>query len=387
MKWMPKMRNQRRSIFWCFAILSGWLMPGFACGDEVTIQRDDRRQTLTGKVIVEGQDKGLLFRADDGKIWFLQPDEIQARTLDDEPFKALEGDALEAFLAKSLPDGFKVHRSEHYFVCYDTSEAYARWISGLYERLYDGYFEFWKKKDLELEEPDGPMIVMVFKDRENYQRYMNAELGQTAEMVAFYNLKSNRVALYDLTRTQEFGGGGQSRFREINRVLASERAGPMVATVVHEATHQLIFNTGLQTRFAESPLWLNEGLAIYFETPDLSSKRGWRGIGKLNRLRLIQFRQALQRRTAIPLARMIGEDAPFRDSATAADAYAQAWAFNYFLLRRKPKPFAQYLRHMSQKKPLQADTPEARVNEFRKFFGDELDKLEAEFVRYVRKLR
>ena len=50
----------------------------------------------------------------------------------------------------------------------------------------------------------------------------------------------------------------------------------VTVTVIHEATHQIAFNCGLHTRYADNPLWLTEGMALYFETPDLRSRSGWR---------------------------------------------------------------------------------------------------------------
>jgi hypothetical protein len=79
--------------------------------------------------------------------------------------------------------------------------------------------------------------------------------------------------------------------REINEMLSQPAAVPLVATIVHEATHQIAFNCGLQQRYADIPLWLCEGMAVYFEAPDLTSTRGWRGIGRVNYPRLETFRK------------------------------------------------------------------------------------------------
>ena len=53
-------------------------------------------------------------------------------------------------------------------------------------------------------------------------------------------------------------------------------------TIVHEAVHQLAYNSTLQRRMADNPYWVSEGLATYFESPDLNSLRGWRNIGAIN---------------------------------------------------------------------------------------------------------
>ena len=99
----------------------------------------------------------------------------------------------------------------------------------------------------------------------------------------------------------------------------------MVSTVIHEATHQITFNCGLQQRFADIPLWLCEGLAEYFETPDLSFGKGWRTIGEINRPRLSQFQEYLLRRPPDSLNTLLVNDKRFRNPNEALDAYAEAW--------------------------------------------------------------
>ena len=86
---------------------------------------------------------------------------------------------------------------------------------------------------------------------------------------------------------------------QINQILAQPEALRAVSTIVHEATHQIAFNCGLHTRLSDCPRWLSEGIAMYlFETPDLSSPKGWKSIGCVNQLRLEQFAKYLPMRPA-----------------------------------------------------------------------------------------
>ena len=57
--------------------------------------------------------------------------------------------------------------------------------------------------------------------------------------------------------------------------MAQPEALRTVSTIVHEATHQIAFNCGLHTRLSDCPRWFSEGIAMYFETPDLRSAKGW----------------------------------------------------------------------------------------------------------------
>ena len=175
--------------------------------------------------------------------------------------------------------------------------------------------------------------------------------------------------------------------RNINQILAAPNSLDMVATVVHEATHQLMFNTGMQTRMSDTPLWVNEGMAMFFETPDLNNSSGWRAIGQVSPPRLAQFRKEIPQRPADAFKSMLSVDTRLQDPETAASAYAEAWCFNYFLLQRHSEEYVEYLKFMSQKKPLVYDTPEDRLNDFKQFLGDDLDALEQEFLEYIENVR
>ena len=76
-----------------------------------------------------------------------------------------------------------------------------------------------------------------------------------------------------------------------------------------------------------------------------------------------------------------------RDAQSAPLAYAEAWALTYFLLKRYPRQYVEYLKLLSQKKPLFYDDAETRLREFKQVFGDDPEKLDTEFVRNLTRLR
>jgi hypothetical protein len=76
-----------------------------------------------------------------------------------------------------------------------------------------------------------------------------------------------------------------------------------------------------------------------------------------------------------------------RSSDEGDDAYAEAWALTYFLLKQHPKQYVAYLQGLSRKKPMIWDKPQDRLAEFRQAFGDDLEKLDAEFIRFMGRLR
>ena len=249
-----------------------------------------------------------------------------------------------------------------------------------------GFSSYWARSRFRPEKPEFPWAVIIFKSRAEYENYLSSELGiVNPGLIAYYNFESNRVAMFDLTADGSPSAGTSNDPRRINNVLNNPDAIPMVATIIHEGTHQLMFNNGMQTRFSDTPLWINEGLAMYFEVPDLESTRGWGKIGQINFLRLGPVLQYFRNRPADSLKRMIQSDEAFRDRQ-ALDMYAQAWAFNYFLLNRHKEKYVEYLRHLSKKPLLIYDSPDQRLSEFQQFFEQELEDLDREFVQYVRSL-
>jgi hypothetical protein len=339
----------------------------------------------TGRVLVEAQDGGMLFEATDARIWTILPDQLQSRTSDGSEFRYLNREELAAVVLSELREGFRVHETAHYLICYNTSRAYAQWCGALFERLYRAFFNFWRRQGITLDEPPV-LVAVVLRDRESYVAYGRDELGNAAgAIIGFYSLASNRITTYDLTGIEQLRQPGDrtGSTKAIQQILSRPAAARTVATVIHEATHQLAFNSGLQRRFADNPLWLSEGLAIYFESPDLTSSRGWRGIGGLHASRLQTMLGYLPARPENSLLTLLADDQRLRDVRHAEAAYAESWSLCYFLMRQRKDQLAAYLQHLAEKPVLGQDSPEQRVAEFERFFGQSWRQLDDEFLRAI----
>ncbi len=358
--------------------------------ERVTIKRDSVRRILDGNVLVEAQDGGLLLQTRDGVVWMCQPEEIESRVKNETPFQWLDTGQLQVELLKELPDGFRAHTTEHFLVCYNTTEIYARWCGSLYERLFDAYFQYWERQGIKLKKPEHPLVAVIHRNQSSFAKEARKELGDGANVVVgYYSMRTNRVNMYDLTGAdglRPYRGSIRTR-THINQILSQPGAERTVATIVHEATHQLAYNSGLQTRYAGSPFWVSEGLAVFFESPDLKSSRGWRGIGAKHRTKLVEFRRGVPTREADALQNMLTEDAAFRQASTAGAAYANAWAFNYYLLRRRSKEYVAYLRKLAELKPLEEPSAEQRLKQFEDAMGMNVEQIEREFLNYMHRVR
>ncbi len=360
--------------------------------DRVDFHRDGQAMTVTGKLQVKAADGGLLVLARDGVLWSVPPDELILHETNEVAFEPFDSKELKKRLRDELPRGFQFHETAHFLICYGTSRAYGQWCGALFERLYKAFTNYWRRSGFNLREPEFPLVAIVFPNRNSYADFARGELGDSVEsIIGYYSFRSNRMTMYDLTGSESLRRPGDRRgtASAINRILARPEAERTVATIIHEATHQIAFNCGLQTRYADIPLWVSEGIAVYFETPDLGSSRGWSNIGAVNRMRLSAFRDYLPRRPPQSLETLVADDTRFRDPRRANDAYGEAWAFNYFLLHEKQRrqQYHAYLAMLSKKGPLIWDDREARLEAFKQAFGPDLREIDAEFLRHMSKVR
>jgi hypothetical protein len=144
----------------------------------------------------------------------------------------------------------------------------------------------------------------------------------------------------------------------------------------------------MHTRYADNPLWLVEGMAMYFETPDLSSRAGWKNVGVVNDLRHRRFLDYLaNRRPARSLETLVQSDERLVAPDASGDTYAEAWALSYFLIKTRKDQYVKYLERIAARPRLIFDGPEARLAAFQEAFGADLAQLDAEFVRYMKRAK
>lgn len=354
--------------------------------EHLAIERDGSQQRVSGQAVVKAKDGGLLVMDSKQVLWTITPDEIVSRVSDEAPFERLDRKALADQLRNEMPSGFRVHETAHYLFVYNTSRAYAEWCGALFERLHMAFLNYWQKRGFDVNHPDWPLVALIFDSRRTFAAYSRPELGDaTDSVIGYYSLRSNRVAAFDLTSATGSTRSGNRAM--IRRLLQRPEAERRVATIIHEATHQLAFNCGLQTRYADIPKWVSEGIAIYFETPDLRSTRGWQNIGGINHYRNSEFRRTLSARKGDSLKTLLATDERFLNQRSASQAYAEAWALNYYLIRKHPDEYLKYMKLLSEKRPVRYDNPEDRLTQFRDAFSADLPEIDQQFLRYMRTVR
>ncbi len=165
--------------------------------------------------------------------------------------------------------------------------------------------------------------------------------------------------------------------------------GSLKDTIIHEATHQVAFNTGLHVRIGSNPKWVVEGLATVFEAPgirDSSKSRGGNAKQRINRERYLWFQNFKQeRRKPYSLETFIADDKMFESAAL--DAYSQAWALTFYLIETRPRKYAELLKIIASKDPMYEYKSRDRVKDFQKVFGSNMKLLDADFVRFMDRLK
>ena len=185
-------------------------------------------------------------------------------------------------------------------------------------QLYSRYFSNWTAKE-------GARVV-VFSELEDFRDYSRDSVGVTHRGVTGYcHLK-----------TDEDG----NRFYEL---VTFEHPG-IWEVLAHEGFHQFIgYELG-----AGIPVWLNEGMAQYFES--FTVKNGQLVPGGLDAKRLARAQSLINMRQAPSLAELLAMDrATFY--ANANTTYPMSWAMVAYLVTHRSSAFQRYLQDLKWNRP------------------------------------
>ncbi|WP_187782223.1 DUF1570 domain-containing protein [Gimesia chilikensis] len=348
------------------------------------LNKQKQEQTLQATQVVETRDGGVLMLTRDGRMLNVPPQQLKQRRQLDKIFTPLGESELEQQLTEELGPGFTFTRTKHFILCSQADKRYSQWCGSLFERLYKVMRNYWDSNELLLHEPQVPLIAIIFKDRAAFAAYASQHVKKdVTDLHGYYSSQSNRIVLYDLTAASN----GQPASADADILVKIRKSPSSIVSVLHECTHQIAFNIGLHTRYADNPLWLTEGIATFFETPNLNSKADWQTVGRPNSLRIKQFVDyARSRRKADSLQTLISSNQRFQNQETLLDAYAEAWAFSYFLIKTRRRDYEKYLKLIADRKPLIKVTSEEQLKAFQTVFGNDLMLLDQQFLNYIREI-
>jgi len=236
--------------------------------------------------------------------------------------------SLPLFLSAAAPARDKVEnwievRSPHFVVATNSSEKQARRIADQFERMRSVFHVMFPKLQID---PDSPIIVLAIKDEKEFR---------TLEPEAY------------LAKGQLKLGGLFLRAADKNYVLMrvdAEGEHPY-SVVYHEYTHLLL------AKAAEwMPLWLNEGLAEFYQNTDIHEKDVALGQPSPGNIELLRQQKLLP----LPTLFAVDSKSPYyHEENKGSIFYAESWALMHYIqiedFRQKTKRLAAYVDLLAKK--------------------------------------
>ena len=307
----------------------------------------------------------MLLLGRDGRLYEFNPKLARDAVKTGAHYISYSASEMKVSLEHEFGNRFEVSSIRHYVVVHPRGER-DLW-AGRFEDLYNRFEHYFRVRGFELDEPAYPLVAVVYRTRDEYMQAAAASgTPMHPNTLGHYDPRSNRVFLFDVTAQN-------------HNADWSENA----STIIHEATHQMAFNTGVHRRFADEPRWVVEGLATMFEAKGVWNAQYDRTQSdRINRGRLNGFREYVaKRRQPGSLGMLLTSDDAFRSDPDGA--YAEAWALTFYLSETQPREYASYLKKTAEEPEFGKYSPAERMEDFKGVFGDNLKMFETRFLRFM----
>jgi hypothetical protein len=302
--------------------------------------------------------------ADDGRLWQFETGQAKDVERLNQPFRSQSLVKMQGDLQREFGSAFEVSAAGRYLVVHPRGHG-GEW-SQRFDELYRSFKMFFAVRGFQLQEPEFPLVAIIMRSKDEFYRYARKEKTQLqSSILGYYSSQTNRVAMYDVT------AGRSNTAWQTN-----------AETIIHEATHQTAFNTGIHSRFAPPPQWVAEGLGTLFEARGIWDAHSTQPSERVNRSRLAQFRSLLTKHKPDTLVQLVSSDKLFKSDIDLA--YAEAWALTYYLSQTQPTKYADYLARTARRPEFQKYSSAQRLADFTAVFGDNFALLDAQFRQYLR---
>jgi hypothetical protein len=365
---MPNMPFKLRavSLLLAFAVVAdGRSSPALAAGLKAGDMLEGRIQGRRIDAVVLGSGpRQVQLLGRDGWLWLLDPSQAGTLARNASSFHPYSPLVLRNELLREIGRDYEVSGTDHFLVIHPRGQR-DKWDERL-EDLYRSFVHYFAVRGFEPAKPAFPLVGFVCKDRNEFSRLVTTQQGLPNGVVGYYSGLSNRITLYDM------GGRADSANWAQN-----------ASVLIHEATHQTAFNTGIHNRYSPPPAWVAEGLATLFEAPGVYDSRNHSNMAdRINRGRLQAFKKlvAPQHKPEL-IASLVAYDELFQANPSAA--YAEAWAMTFYLVETQPRKYWEYLKRTASHRPFQQVSAAERTADFTAVFGSDWRMLEARFLRFM----
>lgn len=343
----------------------------------VTHDEDNRR--VVAKVHATVDDNFVLLLPD-GRLVGRMREDVEATQKEFVP--ATHTEIAEAIMEEHGLKGYRVEKTEHFVLIYNTSPEFAKLTTKMMESMLAGVTEYATEQGIKTHAPEIPLPVLAFHEVDDFQSYK----PMRSEVAAYYEIQSNRVILKEESLLDMLG---------LDDLAAKER----VSTIAHEGCHQLLHNIGVQQRLSRWPMWLGEGIAEYMAPTESGKKYGWKGAGMINDMRMYELEIFLQKQF---VKGFNGDtvDQTVRAGVLDSTGYSAAWTLTHYLAKEHKTDFDRYMQYLSRMAPLHGMLPEGvdlkeikvaedaivkvNMDHFNAFFADDIEKFENDLVKFMR---
>jgi hypothetical protein len=323
--------------------------------------KDDAGEVVVANVLAENGNR-LIVVMPSGRLKSLPAIET---TPTPRPFTAATKEELQRAYTSQQFKGFRSRATRRFVYVYNTSEPFQKATSTLLETMYPKLVAYCQREKLDVHEPELPMVVIMFRTQDEYEKFSRAPDG----MAAFYSPVTNYVVMYE-----------QSKLTALAPDLAVKQS---IAVIAHEGVHQILFNIGVQQRLSRWPMWISEGLPEFFAPTQTDKGVRWKGVGLVNDLRQHTLLEYFKQRGAAQPGELIREVVSAKQ--LTAEGYAVAWGLVHYLEKMQQDNFFAYLREVSQLGPLE-EPPADNLPLFTKHFGSDLARLEEGLLKHLQKM-
>lgn len=308
-------------------------------------------------------------------------------------------------LANEFGEGTYLRVTPHYLLVYDTPHAWADSRAQLLERAHEAYYRVMGQAGFVPKPIDGRLVGVLFNEHRDYLAYGHDRDGiDVSSAGGYYSPLSNRIAMFntqsspqlakqrrqiaqleqtidratqladaagqagDMTRAAHYR---QLKIQALNHVSLLrnqvQRGAGLnnISQTIHEATHQLAFNSGIQSRRAMNPFWLSEGLATNFETMSPAVPFGPGQDNLVRRRALREAAKAGKLEALSSFVRRVQLDGV--DDDQRERLYAQAWGLFSFLFETRRDPLRHYMQDVAAGRG--GGSGEQLAAHFEKIFG------------------
>ncbi len=321
---------------------------------------------LEGQPLVWDQ-RQMFLLGRDGELYDFAPKQAENSHKTGRGFRGYSISEMRQRVREEFDRSFEISTTNHFVVVHPRGE-WSAWSERL-ESLYRSFVHYMNVRGFNIKTPSVPLVAIVFRNQSEYYQYAAANGSKLQPgTLGHYDPRTNRIFLFDA-----------------NSGRSSDDWSANAQTIIHEATHQTAYNVGVHRRFAEQPRWLVEGLAMMFEAKGVwDSRSSYTRKDRINNGRLHDFRHGLESRPSGRIKQLVASDQLFR--TRAREAYADAWTLTFFLSETRPTQYGNYLARVAARKPFSKYSARARLADFVKAFGSDLEMLDAQLLRFVEEL-